>query len=280
LKLDLGGDDVAARELLVVEDLAEEPFGQQVLHQHLIDGVAAEVGVEGGLAHGEEVVKSGLKRRILLVGLLDLGVESLGQFGDALLELLDGLLEAFDVRLGVAVEVVEEVGDLLGVGQVEAVAFAAVLDEHGPAGVLKDDVAARVALLELLADLGVEVVVGVLGLPVAARQAELVAQGAVGGDALAADLHVQLGDERPSLDFLGRVGEQPLERGFQGALMLDPLAAVCLEGGVVLLNGFVARLEACVSGHGRVRPRGAFTATGASQDTSIARLASSAVGPG
>jgi len=134
---------------------AEEAFGQQVLHQHLIDGVAAEVRVEGGLAHGEEVVKSGLERRVFLVRQLDLGVETPGQLGDAPLELPDGLLEAFDVRLGVVVEVVEGVGDLPGVGQLEAVAFAAVLNEHGPAGVLEDDVAARIALLELLADLGV-----------------------------------------------------------------------------------------------------------------------------
>ena len=47
-------------------------------------------------------------------------------------------------------------------------ASLAVLEEDGLAGVLEDDVAERVALGDLLLDLGVEVVVGVLGLPVAA----------------------------------------------------------------------------------------------------------------
>ena len=53
------------------------------------------------------------------------------------------------------------------------------------AGVLEDDVAQRVALLDLLGDFRVEVVVGVLGFPVAADQAHGVFEGAVGADALA-----------------------------------------------------------------------------------------------
>ena len=46
--LDFGGDDVAIDEVGIVEDGAEEAFGEQVLHQHLIDGVAAHVGVKRG----------------------------------------------------------------------------------------------------------------------------------------------------------------------------------------------------------------------------------------
>ena len=35
---DLGGDDVAADELGVVENLADQPLGQDVLDEHFIDG--------------------------------------------------------------------------------------------------------------------------------------------------------------------------------------------------------------------------------------------------
>jgi hypothetical protein len=57
--------------------------------------------------------------------------------------------------------------------------FFLVLDEHGGVVVAEDDVVLRVALLELLGDLFVEVVGGVLGLPVAQRHAQLVQQRAI-----------------------------------------------------------------------------------------------------
>ncbi len=45
-----GSDDVAVREFIVVEDAAEQPFGEQVLDEHLVHGVAADVRVQGRLA--------------------------------------------------------------------------------------------------------------------------------------------------------------------------------------------------------------------------------------
>ena len=65
---DLGGDDVAAGELIVVEDLAEEPFGEQVLDQHLVHGVAADVRVQGRLTEGEEAGEGVLKPLVVGVG--------------------------------------------------------------------------------------------------------------------------------------------------------------------------------------------------------------------
>lgn len=62
--------------------------------------------------------KGGLESRVVLVGLFDFLVDGLGQLGDAGLELVDGLLEAFDVGLSVAVELVEEVREVLGLGEV------------------------------------------------------------------------------------------------------------------------------------------------------------------
>ena len=54
-----------------------------------------------------------------------------------------------------------------GAGHVGPHGLFAVLDQDGGPGVLEDDVVARVAAVELARDLGVQVVAGVLGLPVA-----------------------------------------------------------------------------------------------------------------
>ena len=126
-----------------------------------------------GLSAGWQSVKKPSKAAwnfgLSLVGLLDLVGQRRGQFGHALLELLDGLLEVLDLRLGVGEELVEQVGELLRrrSGR-SAQRFCAVLEQDRAAGVLEDDVAERIALVDLLGDFGVEVVVGVLGLPVAA----------------------------------------------------------------------------------------------------------------
>ena len=83
----------------------------------------------------------------------------------------------------------------------------AVLVEDRGLRVLEDDVVERVAGFALLLDLGVELVGGVLGLPVAADEVHFVLEGAVGADRLAADLLFLLGDERPAV-LLAGVGQQ------------------------------------------------------------------------
>ena len=116
---DLGGDDVAADELGVVENLADQPLGEDVLDQHLIDGGLRDVRVEARLAELEEVGERLLELRVVPVGLLDLLGQRLGQVGDALLELLDGLLELLDLRLDVAKNSLSRSAELLRVRHVE-----------------------------------------------------------------------------------------------------------------------------------------------------------------
>ena len=70
-----------------------------------------------------------------------------------------------------------------GAAHVHAHRHAAVLEEDGGLRVLEDDVVLWVPPVELALYLGVEVVVRVLGLPVAARHAEGVLHGAVGDHA-------------------------------------------------------------------------------------------------
>ena len=48
----------------------------------------------------------------------------------------------------------------------------------------------------------------------------------------------------------GRVLQQPLKGGFEGALMLDVLVGVGLQPGVILVNGLVAGFDVRDAGHG------------------------------
>jgi hypothetical protein len=57
--------------------------------------------------------------------------------------------------------------------------FRAVLDEGGGNRILKNDVVARIALLEFLGDFRVEIVLFVLGLPIAERHTQGVEQRAI-----------------------------------------------------------------------------------------------------
>jgi hypothetical protein len=143
----------------------------------------AGVRIERVPADLQEREERGLELGVFLVGGLDLVEQGLGEGRDALLELGDGLLEAFVFGLGVAVELGEQGGELVAVVQAGAEHFLAVLEEDADAGVLEDRVHERVALGHLLLDLVVEGVGGVLRLPEPAREFPVVvAQGAVGPD--------------------------------------------------------------------------------------------------
>ncbi len=195
---DFGRDHVAADEVGVVEDRVEQPDREQVLDQHFVDGRLAEVRVERLAAEVEEGIERLLELLVLFVGLFDLVFEAEGELGDALLEIFDGLLEAFDIGLDVAIEQVQQVAKLLGIADIEAgFDLFAVLVEDGRGCVFEDRVGKGIAEGDLLADFLVELVGGVFGFPVAVVEVELVAECAVGADLFAADAGGELRDEVP-----------------------------------------------------------------------------------
>ena len=85
------------------------------------------------------------------------------------------LLERLNVRLAVREEGVEPIGQRFGPGQVRAQVFAVILIKNRLARILENDIGARLAASDLLQDFGVQIVVGVLGFPVAARKSAVVA---------------------------------------------------------------------------------------------------------
>ena len=176
----LAGDVVLAVELVLGEDAEEDVAGEDVLQQHLADVGVGDVGADGLAAEGEEEGGG-----VLVVGVVGLGVgdglaEAFEDGGEVGLELLAGLAELLDLGQFVVEEAADEAVEITGAGHVGAHGLGAVLEEDGGLGVLEEDVVAGVAAVELGLDFGVEVVVGVLGLPVAAGHAEGVLDGAVG----------------------------------------------------------------------------------------------------
>ena len=77
----LGGDSVAVDKIVVVEDGAEDTFGQQVMHQHLINGRITQVGIEPDTADSREVRKCREKSLILLTFYIDDLPQIVRQFG-------------------------------------------------------------------------------------------------------------------------------------------------------------------------------------------------------
>jgi hypothetical protein len=145
------------------------------------------------------------------------------------LELLDSLAKVGNLGALKAKEELQQLFELLHIGHVAAHHLCAVLNQHGLRGVFEDDVVLRIAALELEGDLLVEVVLCVLGLPIAEGHAQLVHQRAIDcADVLGGAVEPVLGDEDQAL-LVAPVFEQPLEGLAHTALavaatdLLDPV---------------------------------------------------------
>ena len=201
-----------------------------MLDQHFLDGVLADGGVQRALAERVELVKRLGEGGVVGQGPGDDVLERLGQVGDALVEDRDGLVELLDLLVGVAEEAGEQGGQFGRLPEVGLQDALLVLVQDGAAGVLEDGVDEGVAAFDLGLDLGVQVVLGVLGLPVAARDAEIVLQGGVGP--LAAGVQGLFEEQGPA-GGLG-VGVQELGEGESGGLLLGGVVGgVAGEVGVV-----------------------------------------------
>ncbi len=239
--LDFKGDSVAAGELGVVEDGAEEAFGEEVLDEHLIDGFAADVGVEGELAKGKEGGEGRLEVFVRLVGSGDFFSKAAGELGDALGEFLDGVVEFLNVGLGETIKTRKESGKLAGIGEIAGEDAVAVLIEDGALGVLKDGVVKGVAAADFLFDFAVEIVVGVLRFPVAARDGEGIAEGSVETDRVAAGRGGgPFGDECPVVE-AGGIGEKDLKGVAEAAFVFYILSSDLGKGLVIGANEAVIR---------------------------------------
>ena len=180
----LAGDVVVLVEDLAWEDGVEDLVGQDVLDQDLAHVVRGQARIDGLARVVEEILRGLAEGGIVLVRAVDHGAQRFEHLGQVQRELLDRLAELRDLRALVAEEQAQQLLQRIDVIHLAADDLVAVLDQHRLGAVLEDDVVLRVATLELVRDLGVEVVLFVLGFPVAERQAQFVHQRAVDVTAL------------------------------------------------------------------------------------------------
>ena len=222
--LDLGSDDVALQELLVVEDLAEDALGEKVLHEHLADAVVGEVGVDGLAAEFGEGLKVFAEGGILLELAFEDPGYAFGEIGDLLGELDDGFFPVDLVRLFVLEEELENLDELFGRGDGVVEGDAVALVEDGVAGGLEEDVAEGIAGVAFALDLFGEVIVGVLGFPEAVDEGEVVDEGAVSAEGfLVGAFELVLLDEVPAVG-----GQQRLRRSAKAERVLPSVVWPCL----------------------------------------------------
>ena len=194
---DFGGDDVAAGELGIVEDAAEDALGEQVLDEHLLDGLVFEVGVDGLAAEVGEGGETLDKFALVPALVFDELHCALGDVGDALGEFGDGAVPIFVVGLAPLEEEAEHFDEFFRLldGVVEC--DAAILEEEGRwgagRGCWSGDSRPRTSSSSRLRGS-----LFVLGFPVAAGEIEGVEEGAVHAEGIAVFAGNRvLGDEGP-----------------------------------------------------------------------------------
>ncbi len=86
------GDDVFIDEVGIIEHLAENALGQQMLNEHFFNSGDRQIGIDGFLTEAEKACKRGGKMRIAGAFLLDDHQQRLTQFLHLVLETGDGFL--------------------------------------------------------------------------------------------------------------------------------------------------------------------------------------------
>jgi hypothetical protein len=248
--VELAGDVVVAVEL-AVEHLREDLFGEDVLDQHLAHIGGREAGVDRFLRVLQELRRGLGERGIGRVLALDHRAQRFQHRGQVGLELRHGLAEVLDLGTLEAEKQFDQLFERMRVGHVATHHLFAVLDQHGPGTVFEDDVVLRVAALELVFDLGVEDVFGILGLPVAEGHAQLMQQRAVDeARVFRRAVELVLGDE-DQVVLLAPALEQVLERlaHHRFAVRAADLLQHVELGEVLVDQDLAHALPASASGH-------------------------------
>ena len=177
------GDVVFAVELVFAEDLEKDIPGEHVLDQHFAHIVRAHGGVDGPAAGAEKRIRCLAEARIALPLRADGFAQRFQHPGQILPELPHRLVKVGDLRRLVVQKGAQQPFQFCAIAHGDADDLAPALNQHGGLGILENDVPHRVALAPLCCDLPIQIVVRVLGLPVAAVLAQIVLHGAVGNDA-------------------------------------------------------------------------------------------------
>ncbi|WP_245267366.1 hypothetical protein [Methylosinus sp. LW3] len=198
-------------EIAVVENARENVFRQNVLNQHLAHVIGRDDRIDRVAGVVEEFLFRFGEGLVAFARLLDFLAQRRQHGGQVGLELLDRLAELRDFRPLIAEEQIEQAFEPTRVVIGDARDFLLVLNQDRATRILENDIVLRIALALLLVDFLVEVVVFVLGFPIAERHAKGVEQGAIDVSAFPRGrLELELGDE-DEIILLGPGLEQILE---------------------------------------------------------------------
>ena len=206
----LAGHVVFPVELVLVKDPVEDVLGEDVLEQHLPHVGLGHVGADAPAAQGQELRCPGPVVGVALLGRRHRLPQVLQHRRQVRLELRLGLAELLDAGQFVVQEPAYEPVQFPGAGHVHPQRHVAVLHQHRRFRVLEHDVVPGIAPVELGPNLRVQVVVAVLGLPVAPGHAQGVLHRAVGDDVAR---RFQLGYEHQPFPVLAAVGVQAVLEG-------------------------------------------------------------------
>ena len=155
---DLACDDISAREVRVVEDGTEDPFRQQMLDEHLLNGSRGEVWVDCGTALLVEIREGGDKLRVRRVLLLYKFCCLSAECGDHLFKFCDSSVPIFKRSGRCGEEVSECCNQACWIGDVCVKDLFSVLIEDTALRVLEEDIVERIAYVAFLLHGSVEVV--------------------------------------------------------------------------------------------------------------------------
>ena len=151
----------------------------------------------------------GLVGSVVLFGLFQGGPQVFQHRRQVGLELLPRLPELLDFREFVVQKAADEAVQLAGPPHVHPHRLVPVLEQDGGLGIFEKDVVPGIAVVKLLLDFGVQVVVGVLGLPESPGHPQGVLHRAVGHHAAGR----QLRHQAQLLPVLPAVGVQAVLKG-------------------------------------------------------------------
>lgn len=141
-----------------------------MLDQHPLNRFLREIGIYGLAAECVEVFKTANERRVALLLLVNRFLDGGGEFGDALGEIADCCLPLFNMRRFVIEELIDDVNQRCGAGNVFVNYAGSALIEDGTLGGLENNVIARISPGELPLDFANQIIFLVFGFPVAVRQ--------------------------------------------------------------------------------------------------------------
>ena len=236
-------DDISASEVWVIEDRSENAFREQMLNKHLLNCGFREVRINCGAALFVKICENGDKFRVRFVLFRYEFCGFSTECGDLLFEFCDSGVPVRERGGWRSEEVLECRNQACWIGDVYVKNLFSVLIEDTVLRVLEEDVIEGVTCLAFRLYGFVEIVVYILRFPVGKRKSIFIENHTIENDTIARwRAHCELRNQG-SIHLFCADGQQRLKRGAHRAFVCDVVFIVLLQGGIVVSDCFVIRLE-------------------------------------